>query len=297
MATNDNSPAALRVFQEETVTRVLAQVTEYQKDGVLDLPKDYSPANALKAAWFKLLQLTDKDNKPVLEVCTKTSIANALMQMVTEGLSVNKNQCAFIAYGNTLTMQREYFGSMALAKRYNPEIKWITANVIYQGDEFEYGIDTETGIKKILKHVQKLENINNDKILGAYATIIFHDGGVEVEVMNMSQIQKAWGQGATKGNSPAHRNFADQMCRKTVINRICKPYINASDDAAVVSNKEISTTETIDIDSVEVKEKPIEEKKEYPIKEESHTAPESEPAPEYKKETVKANVPSELSFG
>jgi recombination protein RecT len=291
-----NSPATLRAFQEETVNQVLTQVTEYQKDGVLDLPKDYSPANALKAAWFKLLQLTDRDNKPVLEVCSKTSIANALMQMVTEGLSVSKNQCAFIAYGNTLTMQREYFGSMALAKRYNPEIKWITANVVYHGDEFEYGIDTQTGMKKILKHTQKLENINNDKILGAYATIVFHDESIEVEVMTMSQIQKAWMQGATKGNSPAHKNFADQMCKKTVISRICKPYINASDDATVVNQKDVNTSETIDIEAVEIKGKPAAPKLQYAVKEESHTAPESEPAPEYKKEAVKANVPSELNF-
>ena len=49
----------------------------------------------------------------------------------------------------------------------------------------------------------------------------------------MDQIRKAWNQGAMKGNSPAHKNFPDQMAMKTVINRACKMYANTSDDSDV----------------------------------------------------------------
>lgn len=275
MTQSNQTPAVtgqyLKKFQEETINQVLSQVNEYQKEGALNLPKDYSPANALKAAWFKLLETKDKNNKSVIESCSKTSIANALMKMVTEGLNVQKNQCSFIAYGNSLTMQREYFGTIALAKRYNPDIKRVTANVIYKDDDFQFEISPETGMRRVVKHAQKLENIDINKILGAYATIIFNDGTSEMEPMTISQIQKAWEMGATNGGSKAHKNFTDQMAKKTVINRLCKPYINASDDAVLVEGnnnfqnvKPKENEETLDIEAEEYNEPQLEKEPEQP---------------------------------
>ena len=148
------------------------------------------------------------------------------------GLSPMKKQCAFIAYGNKLQLQVQYQGNIALAKRFG-DLSKVFANVIYDGDVFEYGIDQETGTVQVLKHEPKLENINPDKIKGAYATTILGDGTKNVEVMNMAQIRKAWEQGPMKGKSPAHRNFPDQMCLKTVINRAVKLLVSTSDDSAL----------------------------------------------------------------
>jgi recombination protein RecT len=66
---------------------------------------------------------------------------------------------------------------------------------------------------------------------------ILEDGTKNLEVMNMAQIRKAWDQGATKGNSPAHKNFPDQMCKKTVTNRAVKLLISSSDDSALTITK------------------------------------------------------------
>ncbi len=134
-------------------------------------------------------------------------------------------------------MQREYAGSIALAKRYGG-VKDVTANVIYKGDDFQYEIDGSTGRKKIVKHIQKFEDIEGNNILGAYATLIMEDGTTDVEVMTMKQINAAWQQGATKGNSPAHKGFPDQMAKKTVINRACKLRITTSDDSALIGDDE-----------------------------------------------------------
>lgn len=51
--------------------------------------------------------------------------------------------------------------------------------------------------------------------------------------MSMAQVRKSWEQGPTKGQSPAHKNFPDQMAMKTVINRSLKIDVNSSDDAAL----------------------------------------------------------------
>jgi recombination protein RecT len=249
----------LKQFQEQTISKVLNQVKEMQEIGAIDLPKDYSAANALKAAWFTLLTTEDRNKKPVIDACTPESICNSLLEMVTQGLNPAKKQCAFIAYGNTLSLQREYFGSMALAKRYHPTIADVTANVIYKNDVFKYKIDPVTGRKSVIEHTQELENIDIANIRGAYATIIFTDGSSEMEPMTYAQIQKAWGQGANNGTSPAHKNFTDQMARKSAINRILKPYINASDDSelmvpAFTATPMAANSKVIDIDSEEIHE-------------------------------------------
>lgn len=250
----------LKVFQEQTVNKVLKQVTEMQEVGAIDLPGDYSVPNALKAAWFTLMVTEDRNKKPVIETCTPASICNSLLEMVTQGLNPAKKQCAFIAYGNILQLQREYFGTIALAKRYYPTIDRVTANVIYEKDVFKYEINPITGLRKVIEHSQVLENIDPDKIKGAYATIIFTDGTSEMEPMTMAQVRKAWGQGAANGSSPAHKNFPDQMAKKSVINRILKPYINASDDSELVpiTGSEIvpktANSKVIDIESEEVRE-------------------------------------------
>lgn len=216
---------------EKTIAdNVLTRVNQFRQLGQITLPKDYDPGNALKSAWLLLLETKDKEEKPVLEVCSKESIANALFEMVITGLSPMKKQCSFIAYGKKLICQREYPGTIALAKRFGG-VRDITSNVIYQGDEFIYQIDPTTGRKTVEKHIQNFGNINDTKILGAYATLILENGSTEMEVMNYEQIKKSWMQGANKGNSPAHRNFPGEMCRKSVIYRACKTRINSSDDS------------------------------------------------------------------
>jgi recombination protein RecT len=253
---------SMKKVQEETVNAVLIRVNEFKSNGQLTLPKDYAPDNALKAAWFTLLETKDRGGNPVLDSCTKGSITNALFEMVLQGLNPMKKQCAFIAYGNQLQMQREYHGTIALAKRFGGVVKTPIAHIIYEGDKFEYALDSETDEIKIVKHEMKLENINHDKILGCYAIVNIDDGTKHIELMTMAQIQKAWEQGPMKGKSPAHINFRDQMCKKTVISRACKLFISSSDDGSIIDlNKEATpkqiTThganeEVIDIDAEDV---------------------------------------------
>ena len=103
------------------------------------LPEGYSPENALKSAWLVLLETKDKNDRPALEVCTKDSIANAMLSMVLQGLNPVKKQCDFLVYGNKLTLQREYHGTIALAKRY-ADVREAVGTVIYEGDDFQYSI-------------------------------------------------------------------------------------------------------------------------------------------------------------
>jgi recombination protein RecT len=219
------------------VDAVLQKIASFQEAGELRLPPNYVPENAIRSAWLHIQETVDKDKKPALSVCTKASIANALLEMVLKGLSVVKKQCYFVVYGNELTLERSYIGEIAIAKR-DAGVKDVNAVTIYDGDVFEYSIDTLTGHKKVVKHEQTIDNINPDKIKGAYAIVVYENGIVDTEIMTIAQIKKAWAQGASKGDSPAHKNFPDQMAEKTVINRALKIVNGSTDDSALMSRNE-----------------------------------------------------------
>ncbi len=256
----------LATVKKDISVQVLAKIDQFQQSGELRLPPDYSPENALKSAY---IQLSDPNNN-LLAKCNPSSVAEALLKMVVNGVSPIKNQCYFIPYGDKLDCTISYAGNIAMAKRYGG-LKNIKGNAIYKGDEFFFEVDPTTGRRKITKHSQTLKSIGSEEIIGAYAVVEMNDGTIDVEVMDISQIKKAWAQGGSKGGSPAHKNFPDQMAIKTVLNRACKLIISSSDDSILydpLNDGEIDVTkanvdqkikreanqETIDIDAEDVTE-------------------------------------------
>lgn len=248
----ENQNTALETVKKDISTQVLAKVDAFQKAGELKLPKDYSPENALKSAYLILSETKNQSGKLALDVCTKESIANALLKMVVWGLSPMKKQCDFIMYGNKLNCDIEYTGNIALAKRFGG-LKNIKGKAVFEGDDFEFETDPETGRDKLKKHVRTLKSMGSKNVIGAYAILEMNDGTKDMEVMSMEQIKDAWNQGANKGNSPAHKNFPDQMSIKTVINRACKPLIRTSNDAILYTETDGDGERTIDIAAEDVK--------------------------------------------
>lgn len=225
-------------YKNQLTTSVLNKISALQKSGI-KIPAGFSAQNQIYLAFLKLTAMTTRDGSPMLSAVKPQSVANALLTMCIKGLSLEKGQCAFIQYGDELQFQEEYHGKIALAKRCgagDPQ-----AQVIYEGDVFEYIIDPATGKKQILKHEQKLGNIDPTKIVGAWCIVPYADGQYEpkVEIMTMAEIRQSWMQGATKGQSPAHKNFPGEMAKKTVISRACKLFYSTSDDAGIYEEDEM----------------------------------------------------------
>lgn len=239
--TNKNQVAVQKQRQIDVVDEVAKRVRTFEARGELTFPDNYIPENALKSAYLVLQETTDRNKKPVLQTCSNASIANALLSMVVQGLNPDKQQCYFIAYGNKLQLQRSYFGSMHVAKTVDPNIEDIYAAVVYEDDDFEYEI--KHGKERVIKHTQKLANKDKDKIIGAYATILYKDGKELSTVMTMDQIKQAWSKSSMKpvddkGNIKpfsTHGQFTEEMAKKTVINRACKYVINSSSDQNIVA--------------------------------------------------------------
>lgn len=226
--------SAIEVAKRNILDVVTTQVRSFQERGELHFPPNYSPENAIASGWLKILQTTDRNNRPVLEVCKPESVREALLDMVIQGLSPVKNQCYFIPYGSKLDLIRSYHGTRAVTKSIT-KCKDIFAEVVYEDDEFEYEI--EDGNKRITKHKQSIKNIDKSKIIAAYCTIIFDDYKYS-EIMTFDEIKTAWRKSPLKplddkGNlrrGTTHDEFTQEMCKRTVTNRTCKMYINSSMD-------------------------------------------------------------------
>ena len=221
---------------------MVIEIKQKEKFG-LTFPENYNYTNELMSAMLILQDTVDMNKKPVLQSCSRASIENALINMVTDGLSMRKKQCYPVAYAGKLSCQPSVYGATCVARRYG--LLDIEAEVIYEGDTFNYTI--VNGKKTITEHIQEIGNIDNDKIKGAYAIAFLKDGTSKVEIMTIGQIKTAWKQGfgyKENGNG-THQKFTDQMAMKTVKNRLLKSINNTysgfgrDDDYEEISHEEM----------------------------------------------------------
>lgn len=222
---------------------VLARVKDLESKGDLKFPVNYSPENAMKSAMLQLQELKGSKKegyKPALEIATPNSVANALMDMVVQGLNPMKNQGYFIMYGNKVQFQRSYLGTMSVTKRVTGCTE-INASVIFEGDDVKY--KTKNGKIVDLEHSQSFGNRDTKKIIGAYCTIVFEDESKNyTEIMTIDEIEEAWKQSTAVWEGKfkedgTHRRFPVEMAKKTIINRTCKKLLNSSDDSSLLKNQ------------------------------------------------------------
>ncbi|MFG6267018.1 recombinase RecT [Streptococcus dysgalactiae subsp. equisimilis] len=220
---------ANELTQKQVTSNVAARINQMKDaDGLMIAPK-YSVSNALSSAYYALKNggLLNKD---------QDSIYNALLDMVTQGLSPAKNQCYFVPYGNTVKLTRSYFGTMKVVKQL-PEVKDIYAEVIYKGDDFK--IKNENGRKVFVSHDTDWMNADNE-IVGAYCIIEKEDGEKILTVMTKKEIDKSWSKAKTKN---VQNDFPQEMAKRTVINRAAKQFFNTSDDNDLFVDAVNRTTE------------------------------------------------------
>lgn len=205
--------------QKQITSPVAARIQEMQKEGLM-IAQNYSVSNALSSAYYAL---KNSSSGNLLQQCTQDSVYNALLDMVTQGLSPAKTQCYFIPYGNVVKLTRSYFGTMKVVKQL-PEVKDIYAQIIFKGDEFE--AENFDGRWKFVSHKSSWKNQDNP-IEGAYCVIEKTDGEKILTIMTKKEIDKSWAQAKTKN---VQNNFPQEMAKRTVINRAAKQFFNTSDD-------------------------------------------------------------------
>lgn len=219
--------------QNELVDSVTNRVLALQEENKLNLPKNYSVGNALNSAWLQILQTKDKNLKPATQVCTKTSIANAMLEMAIMGQNPAKTQGYFIVYGDQLQWFPSYFGKCASLKRIKGIETEPIGTLIYDGDKITLG-HNELGEEVIKDHETTWENKMKGKIVGAYATVFFK-GIKRSAVMTREEINECWNaQKLIKGykveKDETKNKFVGEFCKRTVINRVTKMILKTSND-------------------------------------------------------------------
>lgn len=229
--------------QKQITSNVAARIEAMKGEGLLIAP-NYSVSNALSSAYYAL---KNSNSGNLLEKCTPESVYNALLDMVTQGLSPAKTQCYFVPYGSTVKLTRSYFGTMKVVKQL-PEVKDIYAEVIYEGDKFQ--IKNENGRKVFVSHETDWMNADNP-IIGAYCIIEKTDGEKILTVMTKKEIDKSW---SKSRNKAVQNEFPQEMAKRTVINRAAKQFFNTSDDNDLFVDAVNRTTENEYNDSRTIKD-------------------------------------------
>ena len=215
-------------------------------------PDSYAIENAIKSAWIEISSKGYADN------CNRISILNSMMDMIIQGLNPIKEQCYFVNYGGKLKLIRSYMGSIAVTKRLCSEVASVNAEIIYDGDELDFEI--KSGVKFIGKHIQKFGNIKKENIRGAYAVAVDHNRNqIAADIMTWDEILASWERSQKRGDGQPiikgelnpksdHAKHPSRFCLRTVINRLCKQLISATDDKELLRTVHKTSDEDTPID-------------------------------------------------
>ena len=214
---------------------VIARVNSLCEAG-FNMPSDYSYVNAIKMSMLKLQELKDKNGNSALDVCTPTSIQTALFQMCCKGLNAGLNQCYLLVRGNQLCLQESYYGKVLMVKRIYPNWNPVPV-VIREDDVFEYTIDPATGKRHIVKHEQKLENIDKG-FIGGYMYLPTGD----LFMLTKKQILTNWSKSSSREQS-VHKTFDEKMVQKTLVHSGCNMIINSTPEYQMGMDEETNMIE------------------------------------------------------
>lgn len=154
-----------------------------------------------------------------LRQCTKESIYLGLIACAVTGLEPGalKGEAYLVPYKNKgimeATFQRGYKGVIKMALR-SRGVKSIRSNVVYEGDAFE----VDEGTANSIVHRPVFGNRGKD-IIAAYAIAKLANGESVFEVMDRDDLDAVRKAGS---DSPAWRDWPDQMMRKAPIHRLGK---------------------------------------------------------------------------
>ena len=195
----------------------------------LKVPAGYDWQNEIASAMLYIAQnVKDRNSVPALQACTRDSIMTALRDMVIQGLSCTRKQCYFIVYGNQLQMMRSYFGTVSVLGMIFPNLR-VNANVIHEGDSYEILFDDENSYHYIANHQISLESLDKP-IVAAYGTIVDKETGKRLyaSIMTKAEIDKSWSKAKTHN---VQNDFPQEMAKRTLINRMCKLFLNSASTA------------------------------------------------------------------
>ena len=178
---------------------------------------------------FERVTLTALQRSPDLLSCDRKSLFESVMACAQDGLIPDGREAALTKFGNKVAYLPMIAGILKKVRQ-SGELSTITAQVVYEGDQFKYWID-DAG-----EHLEHHPNVMGDQgePKAVYAMAKTTDGGVYIEVLRMQDVAKI--KAASRGSSSGPWvQWFDQMARKSAIKRLAKRLPMSTDLESVIS--------------------------------------------------------------
>ena len=196
----------------EVAIRFSEQLTDKLISYETALPKNFNRERFVQNC------LTVMNEKPELAKINKAEVIQGLCKAAFLGLDFMNKECYLIPYGNSVQFQTDYKGDCKFVKRYAIRpILDIFAKVVREGDFFEEGIVDNHPVINF-----KPVPFSNKDIVGAFAIVLYKDGGIEYESMSTVDVNNVRNNYSKASNSKAWKYSFDEMAKKTVLRRLCK---------------------------------------------------------------------------
>jgi recombination protein RecT len=223
-APTDNLPVTADGKPAHPLTVLKGQLEERANEFAFALPEH------IPVARFTRVVLTAVQNNPRLLTCDRASFFNAAMRAAQDGLLPDGREGAIVEYKTKvdgkeklLAQWMPMYQGILKKVRNSGEFKWMTAQIVYEGDEFDHWIDQDG------EHFNHKPAGISERPARAYSAVTTKSGGCFVEVMTLAQVAKVRAASRVKSEYGPWAKWFDEMAKKTAFRRLAKRLPVSSD--------------------------------------------------------------------
>jgi recombination protein RecT len=206
----------------------------------------------ISAERFVRVIMTAIQIHPDLAACERMSLWNSAMRCANDGLMPDGREAALVPFKGKVQYMPMYQGLLKKFRN-SGQFKWVTAGIVYQGEEYVHFID-ETG-----EHFRHVPSDNpNPQIRRVYALATTLDGGSFIADLPLKDVDKRRAMSrATREDAP-WKQWPDEMMKKTAIRVLSKLLPMSSDLDALIRRDEeaLLGVEAVAETRVELAERP-----------------------------------------
>jgi len=211
--TNGQAKPSTAVAVKKSVCNTIASFYEQQSATLVDLlpaPMKKEADRLIKRAMVTISKSND------LLACTAASLWECILKAAEVGLAIDGVLAYAVPYKGVATLIIGYKGMIAVARR-SGAIRDAYARLVLSGEQFKYY--EQDGVEHLYHEPSGDEA--TDKVVKAYAKIVFPDGHYRYEVMSVASIDKIEALAKTDKVWKPHRG---EMRKKTILRRALKTY-------------------------------------------------------------------------
>lgn len=173
------------------------------------------------------------ESDPNLLTADRNSLYTAISRASASGLVPDGREGTFVRFKNSVVWMPMVGGLLKLVRQ-SGELKSLSANVVREGDEFDYWLDDEG---EHIKHRPKIGS--TQPVVAAYALATTIHGGTYAEVMSADEVDKVRcsSRSGAKNQGPWGEWF-DEMVKKTAIRRLSKKLPMSATDSRLIAQVE-----------------------------------------------------------